>query len=262
MASVGPASDTAVAGLPLSNCKLCLSDRPLVKSHIIPEPFWKLLKSEGETPLLHSTIPGDHAKRAPIGVYDKGILCQSCDGRLGVWDDYGHKTLLRDFDEVCVYEGKRLAGIFDNIDYKKLKLFFLSILWRASVGSQAFFNRVELGEHQNRLYEMIRSEDPGDPDEFAVNLLKLEGGQSRIILSPARTCIENVNYFKLYMGGYVAHIKVDKRPTGKRLREVALQPDGALYVILQDLRESGEFEVMKRIVIISAEKKRKNSLSE
>ncbi len=239
--------------MPIAKCKLCLGDGPLVKAHIIPKPFWKLGRG---THILRSSIPGEFAKRARIGVYDKGILCGSCDGKLGILDNYGRKTLLRDFDKVCLNKGERVAGIFYHVDYAPLKLFFLSVLWRASVGSQPFFNRVELGSHQKRLLEMIRAEDPGPPDEFAVILIKLEGGPSKAILSPSRWPFENVNYYKLYMGGYVAHIKVDNHATNECLREIMLRPNSLLYVILDDLLASREYEVMKRIVKISTKSKR------
>jgi hypothetical protein len=52
-------------------CKLCGVDKKLVKAHIIPEAFFKPLRSGKNAPLL--IRPGDYVKRAPIGVYDKTI---------------------------------------------------------------------------------------------------------------------------------------------------------------------------------------------
>ena len=47
-----------------------------------------------------------------------------------------------------------------------LKLFLMSLLWRAGVAKGDFFRCVKLGPHQERLREMLHAEDPSEPDEY------------------------------------------------------------------------------------------------
>ena len=53
-----------------------------------------------------------------------------------------------------------------GIDYKKFKLFLLSILWRAGISNLPIFRKVTLGKHQEILRERILTNDPGSPDEY------------------------------------------------------------------------------------------------
>ena len=81
----------------MSHCKLCSLKRKLVKAHAIPEAFFRELRVDGETPLLVSGVEGMFPKKAPIGVYDEGILCEACEPTFGVIDDYGIDVLLKHF---------------------------------------------------------------------------------------------------------------------------------------------------------------------
>ena len=44
---------------------------------------------------------------------------------------------------------QKIGYIVDNFEYSKLKLFFISMVWRASVSSHKYFNRISLGEFED-----------------------------------------------------------------------------------------------------------------
>lgn len=60
----------------------------------------------------------------------------------------------------------------DPDEARLLKLFALSIAWRASVTSRRFFNRVDLGDREPQFRELILRQDPGPPGLFPVFLGK------------------------------------------------------------------------------------------
>ncbi len=60
----------------MNQCRLCgIITTDLDKSHIIPEAFFRELRSDGSIPLVVGDL---FPKRAQIGVYDESILCRSC----------------------------------------------------------------------------------------------------------------------------------------------------------------------------------------
>ena len=58
-------------------CRLCLKDKNLIKAHIIPEGFFRLLRSGNRSPEMHSNSPGSFPKRMQVGTYDSNILCSA-----------------------------------------------------------------------------------------------------------------------------------------------------------------------------------------
>ena len=138
-------------------CHLCLEERKLIKAHIIPESFFLPLRSSKRAPEIHSNIDGEYPKKSPIGIYDKSILCSECDSLIGDWDNYAQQLLLKDFTEDLAVHGgaKKVAYKIDSFNYHKLKLFFVSVLWRASISNHYFYRRVKLGPYQSVARKMI-----------------------------------------------------------------------------------------------------------
>jgi hypothetical protein len=134
-------------------CKLCDQEKKLIKAHIIPEGFFRPLQSESRAAEIHTNTIGVHPKRSPIGIYDKNILCEDCDGKLGVWDEYAQKLLLQNFNEDnALYDNKeKIAYKIKDYDYIIIKLFFISLLWRASITTQEYFDRIVVGPFEEKL---------------------------------------------------------------------------------------------------------------
>ena len=109
-------------------CKFCGLDRPLIKAHIIPKAFFMPLR-KGKKPAKLISQNG-YPKKSHIGVYDKEILCNVCEKKFQLWDDYGQKLLLQESDQLTprIYHGKVVGYEINEFDYSRLKLFFLSIL--------------------------------------------------------------------------------------------------------------------------------------
>ena len=230
-------------------CKLCGENKKLIKSHIIPEGFYRPLRSGSMIPEIHSNINGVFPKRSPIGIYDKSILCEKCDKYIGLWDGYAQQLLIQDFsEELAVQKGNTKAAYkIDNFDYKQLKLFFLSILWRASISSQPFYSRIQIGSHERILKEMITAEDPGEPYDYAVSLAKFSDPSLIAMLDPHKKSFDGINYCQFYITGFVLYIKVDKREPPDFLKELCLKRDPPFWIILRDLNKSKNGKIIKEI---------------
>jgi hypothetical protein len=229
-------------------CKLCGLDKKLVKAHIIPEAFFRPLRSGKNAPLLIRV--GDYVKRAPIGVYDKTILCEDCEAKFGVWDDYGQSLLIQNFNAAQPFKEDDIVYgyIFDTFDYDKLKLFFISVLWRASVSNLEFYKTVSLNVFEDRAKDHIRNNNPGSADDFAVMLARFDelDGQ-RSILNPQPTRLKGINFFVFYLTGFVAYIKVDKRKITGGQRKFIISPEQVLPIVKRPFDESQERRLLVKV---------------
>jgi hypothetical protein len=141
----------------------------------------------------------------------------------------------------------------DAFDYTRLKLFFLSVLWRAHESSLPFFSRVDLGSHRPRLLQLISSGNPGTPEEFSV-LLSAFTVENRLppagapILDPHPEDWDGVHAYRLSLGVVTAYIKVDDRPYSGSFAQLVLKPDQPLTLIAREFGGSAEANVARSIV--------------
>ena len=89
-------------------------------------------------------------------------------------DDYAAKLLLvnRERHKVIENYGDLVGYLIDTFDYKKLKLFGLSLLWRSAFTSRIEFSNVKLGPFQGILTQLLKNEDPECPEVFSCQLTR------------------------------------------------------------------------------------------
>ncbi|WP_024461842.1 hypothetical protein [Marinimicrobium sp. LS-A18] len=231
-------------------CKMCGLEKPLVDAHIIPRSFYEPLQENGQTPRIVTDIAGEYPKRSPTGVYDKEIVCQKCEQLFSPWDDYGNSFLNQEMKDghYIISEGERVAYNFGGCDYQKLKLFFLSVLWRASVSNQKIFHNVRLGPFEGKLRSMLQSKDPGDNREFAVALSKFDVPANQTgILDPDKTRYNGVIHYRLYMAGYMAILKVS-RQVGSTFGKLYISPNSDVLCIIRNFEQSKELHALQHVV--------------
>jgi len=229
-------------------CRFCHERRGLIEAHIIPEGFWRPFRDGDEVPRLLSS--DEYPKRIPTGVYDRTILCTSCEQRFGPWDQYAQQVLQ---DELRNARAQRVGPVVvgyevDQWDYDRLKLFFISLFWRAAVSTQPFFRRISPGRFADRARLMLTTGDPGSPDDFAVVLAKSATRYGRAIMDPFVGPIDDITYATFFLGFYVAYIKLDKRPSIAPLRTLQLAPGRPLKVIARNFGEGRELPVLQRLL--------------
>ena len=229
-------------------CRMCGVDAPLVKSHVIPKSFYRIDRDEPHPLKVISNTPGVRPKRVPMGLYDPKIVCDKCENGFGLWDDYAHRLLIRDTTQfVPIRNGRVTVGLqLPRYDYQKLKLFFLSMLWRAAVSTLEQFKKVKLGPHEDRLGDLIVSNDPGRDEDFSVSLAAFDCDAP--MLDPHHERFEGVNFVRLYFGNYIPYVKIDKRPTPTFFRELSLRPDKPLIIICRDFNKSKERKLIQKML--------------
>ena len=202
-------------------------------------------------PELRTDQPGVFPRRSPKGVYDNGILCKECEGLFQNPDDYAAKILIHGKAnlEPIYSKGQEVGHLLKDYDYKLLKLFFISVLWRAHVSTEVFYRKVSLGPYAGQALRMIKSEDPGDPTEFSVMLARFRDHYaSKVILDPHPERWWGVKAYRFYMGGFILHIKTDKQRFPQPISQTIMRPGEDFLIPSRDITNSVEFDVMKNVV--------------
>lgn len=167
-------------------CQLCLQEKELQpNSHIIPDFFYR--ESELFHPNNHNlvTIGLNSLKNGLVkiiynkqktGYFDQNILCFDCDQRiLGVYETYGrsffYSKSIPIHNRLIINDCTEYTECL-NSDYQKIKLLFLSILWRTGISKQQMFDHVRLEqEPQEAIRRMVLEGNPKTDTDFPIVFL-------------------------------------------------------------------------------------------
>lgn len=220
-------------------CRFCGQEGRLVRAHIIPEFFYRDLKQVDD---LYHVAPGERPKRSPIGAYDAGILCSTCDGQFSLYEAYASQ-FLKDHPEggvAAISMGVTVGYMVSSYRYDLLKLFFLSVLWRASISTLPVFSKINLGALEDKIREMLRAKSPGRPNDLSIAISKFREEHGKIIINPFTTTLADIRFCILYMGGYVIRIKLDQGGYEYEIPEWVMSPDYPLLIPERSFFESEE----------------------
>jgi hypothetical protein len=209
-------------------CKFCKQPKELAKAHIVPQCF--CLRAKGDSKQLLEVRRDDatDVKFWQSGVVDDSILCSTCDNSFSQWDEYGFRILGTPpgNNDLPRNDSELQCFLLRDIDYERMKLFVLSVLWRASVSIRPFFTQIRLGPHEDRIATMIKNRNPGNYDDYSVVLGRLVCQQfpnAMFAPHPQRTP-EGVNFNLLFLPSMRIMVKTDHRPLPLQLEPVVLKP--------------------------------------
>lgn len=243
-------------------CHLCKKEKKLIKAHIIPGWCFRYLydKNHGKRePLIFATI--DKNSITHNGIYDGEILCENCDGFLGTFDDYGRKILI----EKKIKSLNNGLSIIKDVDIEKLKIFFLSVLWRASISKRPEFLKVDIGPFEDKIWEILNKviSNKGCLQEisrFSIIVRKFISKKypdlaRKNIQLPLYERIESINHYRLYFpNGFIILIKTDKRSLPEILKPI--ETNGTDVLILEkDFENSKDLEFMAKAIINKQKRK-------
>lgn len=230
-------------------CRGCNLERKPIKMHIIPESFFREIKADDSQLRMYTNAEGKHNKRSPIGVYDEKVLCADCEKKFQIYDAYADKLLIKSEPTEEIYIGKKAGFLLKNIDLKLLKLFFMSILWRASISKQDFYAKINLGNKlEEKLKNLIWNEDLGDTHDFSFVLAKFDKGDVKTIFDPHPERWDNLKYYRFYLGDYILYIKADSQKTPSDW-EKFIPTDNTLVVVSRgEIKDSNEFKIIKSVL--------------
>lgn len=211
-------------------CQLCLKESELSNSHILPEFFYSGIYDD-----LHRTIA---LSRDSERIIQKGLreylLCQECETKLSRYEGYAAK-LIRDIPNfACTPDGRFLFS--ENVNYFHLKLFQLSILWRASIAKNVAFAQVNLGPHEEIVRRMLLEEKPGYSSDYGCVMMTVLHTEilDKVLLSPmlVKPRLFGHTVYKFSTGNITWLFFVTSHAINNQVQELFLQETGLLRIRL------------------------------
>lgn len=185
-------------------CRLCQSEGELRFSHILPEFLYKPLYDEKHRliGLKPEPDPGLNEDLLQKGIREY-LLCADCEQHLSKFERYASQVL-RELPDASREPAGAVVRV-PGIDYARFKLFQLSLLWRAGVSNQASFQGVRLGPHEQRLRQMIRESNPGEPLDYGCVLIRPRGPEKldQLIKLPGYLRFLGHNGYDMLLAGMV-----------------------------------------------------------
>lgn len=218
-------------------CALCQEEREIRNSHIIPEFLYEPLYDEKHRLQLMSIIPSQGNSFKQKGLKEK-LLCDACEQKLSVWEGYARKVLKGGVPLTIRTEGTVI--LIEGINYRQFKLFQLSVLWRAGVSSQQFFEYVDLGPHEEILRKQLVDEEPGSPTRYSCLMfgLKYEGDVvADLVIQPKRTKLHGQIAYNFVFGGFLWTFSVSGQELPTDLLATTLNVDGKIAIMVRSVME-------------------------
>lgn len=104
-------------------CELCLEEKSIMRSHIIPEFFYKpIYEEEPKRYFGVSTDSSERIDHRQQGIWDR-LLCGDCEQHLSRWENYASTLLYQKAQIQEISIGLRVV----DVKYKTFKLFLLSL---------------------------------------------------------------------------------------------------------------------------------------
>lgn len=240
-------------------CNLCRKEKKLIEAHIVPKWAYMNLYNNESDKDKRSLILVEKNKydlKRPMGSYDPNILCANCDNFLGKYDEYGKKVFL---DSPLEKRGKE-AYVVKNVDFDRLRIFLISVVWRASISNLGEYKKFSIGPYSDRIREILFNIINGNS---VINLInysfiigKFQAGSlplnvvNKNIQTPHTQKIDGINTTIFYMpNGLKVFVKTDKRSFTGAMKELAnYSSEGLIIAKLGDYADSEEFQFLIDII--------------
>lgn len=218
-------------------CKLCKQEKVLRNSHIIPEFLYQTLYDEKHRFHAISADEKKSTKYLQKGIRDK-LLCNECEQLLSGYERYA--SLVLNSGYLLEVKIERSVIHIRGFDYKKFKLFALSILWRAGVSTKDAFQNVVLGRHENVLRSMIFEENPGKEESYPFILMPIthEGEViESLVAPPEKTRVDGHNSYLFVFGGLAWVYIVTSHEVPKVVVDASIDRTGKISFLPKELKD-------------------------
>lgn len=240
-------------------CKLCDNYCRFVKSHIIPIAFYKNPIITGDR--LNKVFSELECKTEPRqnGIFEY-FLCVECENRFQKCDNLAYKLFyersVQSYTFLKNTDYSFLEIKLSTNDVKLLKLFFISLLWRAQASGRKEFKSVQLGKYMENAKLSIIKEDPSYFQEIDIafsKFKKINPERELAFLFPIKQkftdCFGNsVNGYRICFPLYTCFIKVDQKPFPKELNQCSIETLNAMVIIERDWKNSNEFLAVNNMI--------------
>ncbi len=149
-------------------CCLCHTPSLLKRSHIVTNSIFSFVRDKTMNNRFYEI--GDKTNIIIQDGPKEHLLCGKCEQKIGRYEKYYKEAIHLSRHGIEIIQDDKIA-IIGNLDYNKIKLFLLSILWRMSISSLPQFANVSLANNEDVIRRMILEEKPGKNHEYPIAAL-------------------------------------------------------------------------------------------
>ena len=245
-------------------CKLTLKSGRFVRSHLLP---LALTGAEISGAPLIQYNSGKRPSRKWSSWYDEQLVIREGEDILSaldnwaiwtlrlhslVWSGWGEATPLPPNHAVSQL-GQLSCRLVSGVDLKRLRLFLLSLLWRAAATERSEFSEVSIPEQHLEILRQALIDGTLPSEEFypaALTQLSTKGVQHNLVPLAQMMRFPNLPglgvqrlpIFRFYLDGLVIHFHRSTSGLTDRLGPMAVRASGALTVPLIPYERSFQHE--------------------
>lgn len=237
----------------------------LANAHVLPRAYFEYSRRKAKMTktqpmkLITNTKGQFPTGKVRIGWYDSDLVCLECENRFAPYDDYSPRLLLQNEDRhrQIIVNGDLKGWEIAQFDYEKLKLFIISVLWRAAASQLPQFGKINLSQEDlERARQNILNNDPGDNNNFSFIIARFPDdiGQSIAALDPHpeydTDLFAGLNAYRFYLGaGYIVYIKVGTKLFPEPGRSFVVSKEAPLRILTRDnFLQSKEADSMRKVM--------------
>jgi len=253
-------------------CRLTRKSGQFVNAHIIPKA---LTKPETPGKPFVESGDGNRPRRRWSSWTDQALVIREGEdifARLDdsaivemrkhalLWSSWGPRTSLGALHDEIPNTGWGVRSLQIS-DPSSLRLFYLSVLWRASASSRPEFSAIKLPpEDEERLRLMLVAGDPGDPAFYPISLTQLSTlgpihnhtpiAQIKKSVTFGNEPVRDIPFYRFYFDGLIAHVHAQSKDLGEtvQLGPLVLGLEKTLAVSTVTYEKSLQKETLEQIV--------------
>ncbi len=231
----------------------------LIKAHVFPRGFARDMMTGTHNVQVSIT----KARLTQHGPYDQGILCATCDGIIGEYDDYAN-SICRIFPLAHIERD----GTFEtkNVDGNKFARFALAVLWRASVSTRKEFQEVKLGNFEEEAQKVIFGVIPlSAMPSYQLMIARYNESKKldvdKLYTCPARLETAGRNGWYFALSGFRFVAKLDERPFEGIPPEAIVNGNDRLFGAFIDYEGTSEHQATVNMVQAHVQRKKHKTKS-
>lgn len=174
----------------------------------------------------------------PQKAWREQLLCIQCEAVISRYERHARRLFV---DPLPPHQpGASKARVHSRIEYSKLKLFLLSVLWRSSVSSHPVFKHVSLGPHEEVLRQMLLDGRSGEANEYPILVWAIHFQHQPLrdfMVEPTYMRVEHLKCYRLVITGFVVLIFVSQQTPSDKFMRIVLTPEKPVITYDSELSE-------------------------
>lgn len=168
------------------------------------------------------------------------LLCKECEQQIAKYERYTSLLLRGDIQLAGQTFGNLV--VVSPIDYRMLRLFLLSVLWRSAVSKLEFFSHVTLGPHEKRLRLMLKDEETSPAWRYGCLIaapLLMDQLHHDVMMQPTEArSQEGIRVYRFLFGGLAWIFFVSDHKHSNGVETASLGEQGELRILKVDMRDN------------------------